>query len=175
MPCSHASMTVSRPLGHTNKPFFQANNHIETTKWLMGLFCKTELRSLAKNLASAWEVLNDWPMTSCSCAISHDQSMATCHVDNDCCISWAQLCCFAPFIMVVVKSCCCVNSTLVLLLHSDKWCRPIEKIVLYQKYFRYLPQTNTVVFTIPSAITRAKCHLSRKIIIEIWQSLVCSS
>ena len=38
-----------------------------------------------------------------------------------------------------------------------KWCCSNEKIVLHQKYFRYLHQTNTIVFTMISAINRANC------------------
>ncbi len=77
----------------------------------MGLFCKTELQALSKCFASAWEVHDNWFRTFCSHAISHDWSR-TWHVDNDCRPSWAWLCCFTPFIIVIVKSHCRVNSAL---------------------------------------------------------------
>ncbi len=60
------------------------------------------MQVLVKCLASAWEVHDDWLMTSCSRAISHDWSITTWHVDNDC----------ALLIIVVVKSCCHVNRAL---------------------------------------------------------------
>ena len=98
----HNCLTTFR----TNKPtFLQAHNdHIVTARWLMGLFCKTEFPVLVKYLASAWEVHDDdWFLTSCSYAIIHDWSMTIWHVDNDCRPSWTQLCCFAPFIVVICE------------------------------------------------------------------------
>ena len=84
----------------------------------VGLFCKTELWQLAKCLASAWEVHDDWFMISYIHAISHDSRMTTRHV-GDSRPSWARLCCFAAFIIFIVKSCCHINSAL----HSGsvKW------------------------------------------------------
>ena len=97
--------------GVNTQTFLQANNnHIMTAKWLMGSFCKTTLWALAKCLASAWEVHDSWYMTSSSCATCHDWSTTTWHADDDCTWSWVRLCCFTPFIMVIVKWCCHVKS-----------------------------------------------------------------
>ncbi len=85
--------------------------HIVADGQLMGLFCKIVVWPLAKYMASAWQVHNDWFMTSCSSATSHEWS-TTWQVDNDFRQSWALLCHFASFIMVVMESCCHVNSTL---------------------------------------------------------------
>ena len=91
--------------GPNKQTFVQANNDkIVTAGWLMGLFCKTDL-------ASAWEVPDDWFMTSNSHAINHDWSTTTWHVHNGCRPNWARLCHFTPFIMIAVESCCRVNST----------------------------------------------------------------
>ncbi len=60
-----------------------------TDRWLMGLFCKTELQALDKCLASAWKVHDDWFIMSCSCAIDRDWSRTTWYIDNDCRPSWA--------------------------------------------------------------------------------------
>ncbi len=91
---SHVSTTVSRPL--------RANHS----------FPKMSLRALDKCLASAWDVIDDWFMISCSHAISHDWSTTTWQVDNDCRPSWARLNCSAPFTIVIAKSCCHVNGAL---------------------------------------------------------------
>ena len=80
----------------------------------MGLFYKTELRPLAKGLASAWQVHDDWlrsPAVVQSVLSSNDWSSSTWQVGNNCRPSLCHLCHFVPFIMVIVKWCWCESST----------------------------------------------------------------
>ena len=53
---------------------------------------------------------------------------------------------------------------------SINWCHPMDKIILCPKYFRYLPQTNTILFSITFAIKRANVHLSSSNTIKLASS-----
>ena len=46
---------------------------------------------------------------------------------------------------------------------SVKWLRLKENCILHRRYFRYLHETDTIVFTITSAIKRAKLYRSSTI------------
>ena len=95
--------------GAHKQTILQANkDYIVNARWLMGLFCKTELWALA----SAWEIHDGMFTTSCNPSIIHDWSVTSLHVDIDWKPNWAWLCGFAPFIIVKVKLCCRVNSAL---------------------------------------------------------------
>ena len=61
---------------------------------------------------------------------------------------------------------CCYNLFGVVL-YSVKWCRPREKCILRWEYSNYPHKTNTIVFTILSAIKWAKFHLSHTIIVKV--------
>ena len=64
------------------------------------------------------------------------------------------------------------------LVNSVKWRHPYKKkIISYCEYFRYLHETNAVVFTILSAIKQAKFHFSVTIIdrISLFVHVIYSS
>ena len=89
---------------------FIACSHDSTTQ-LMSLICKIELQALIKCLATAWQVHDEWITTSRSCAMRYNWSTTAWQVDNYYRLSWAWSCHFMTWIMVVVESCCHVNST----------------------------------------------------------------
>ena len=107
MACSHDSTTVLRPIGKwTNKAF----KIIMTTYWLLDdwwVYLQDWVAStcwvLSKCMRSTWSLVYD---------LLQSYNVENIQCRNDCRPSWAQLCCFDPFIIVVEKSCCHVNSTL---------------------------------------------------------------
>ena len=93
MTCSHDSMTVSWPLGQTNKPFYKL---IMTTNWLVNKWCVcfTSLswstrKVLSKCMRSAWWLVYDLLPLCNQSWLKHNiiMIMIVGQADHDCVIS----------------------------------------------------------------------------------------
>ena len=100
MACSHDSTTVSRPLRQNNQCLPKL---IMKRWWLVDNWWVYSTRSRCEYLPSAWQLHDDWFMTSCSHVISHVWKTTSRQVDCDSMPGWA-------WFLVILELCCCVNS-----------------------------------------------------------------